>query len=55
MVIQHVNRIFDDEMEQQREWKKMANSLGIPIVESPHLAKARHARAMAQVEADFLG
>lgn len=46
-------RAFPDEGKRVREWKKMAESAKIPIVEDPDVVAERKRRMLAAVEAEF--
>lgn len=53
MTIVQVRSIHPDEMKRDREWRKMAEALGVEIVENPRLAALRRERALAAVEAEL--
>lgn len=48
-------KMHPDEMARAREWKKLADDLGIEVVENDDLAKQRFESAMKAVHADLLG
>lgn len=55
LFIAYMGKAYPSEGERFREWKKMAKNAGIPIVENPDLARERHARMMAVVQAELGG
>lgn len=53
MTISAFEAKFSDELERDREWRKLATGLGIEIVEREDLVAARRDRALAALDAEF--